>query len=360
MNGSERTPKRFPERLTVQLSPEASADLRKCADSARRLDAARHLQLLRDLDLHKMEERLRFDGEDFLADFPADMTDEVLHVGRGTQSSEAPKYVPAVPISASELQATTVAEFLGLLRELMKRSGVNRKQLHERSGVPKSTVYHWADPKTVALPSKPEQVRELAVACGLTKDQVDRIMQLWSGLRMPAVVLPEPEVEPEGEPNSTGTATEVETAKSASYRRYRNVDSGMYRHRFGRSARWWTFGSPEFGMMAISVMAVIMTTVLTWVNRRKMVGLEAEKSSFLADFISASVVPLAIAMVTSLGLLAIRRRDADKPKITLLRQSMRDKAIRTLERHEFRSGRIMMVQRVVYPDGRVDLSTIEE
>jgi len=115
----------------------------------------------------------------------------VVQAGRITsihlQSPAEPlnKFAPEVSTSASELQATSVAEFLDLLRELVNRSGANRKQLAERSGIPTSTVYHLLSPKTVSLPSKSQQVRALAAACGLTRDQLERVMQLWVELRNP-------------------------------------------------------------------------------------------------------------------------------------------------------------------------------
>lgn len=90
---------------------------------------------------------------------------------------------PLAPTSNSELHATTVAEFLELLRLVQLRSGLTLSQLSSKAGpgLPRSQAYSMLS--RGALPTKPGQVRLFLKTCGLPEDQVDRVLQLWSALR---------------------------------------------------------------------------------------------------------------------------------------------------------------------------------
>lgn len=84
------------------------------------------------------------------------------------------------PMLDSELQATTAKEFVGLLGDIQRRSGLSVPKWAQRAGVPRSQAYSLL--RRTTLPSKPEQVEALVVAAGLPVDQVQRVMRLWNEL----------------------------------------------------------------------------------------------------------------------------------------------------------------------------------
>lgn len=94
-------------------------------------------------------------------------------------------YEPAVATSDSELQATTVQEFLDLLRLLQKRSGLSFAKLAERAGadLSKSQAHAMVKDGRTGLPVRADQVRLFATACGLKAQQADRVVRLWAELR---------------------------------------------------------------------------------------------------------------------------------------------------------------------------------
>lgn len=81
----------------------------------------------------------------------------------------------------SELQATTPAEFTALLKTIQVRSKYNPTQIAQMAGLPRSQSYRLVTRQT--LPSKPEQVEAFVTVCGLSAEQVQRVMRLWSELR---------------------------------------------------------------------------------------------------------------------------------------------------------------------------------
>lgn len=90
---------------------------------------------------------------------------------------------PSVPTSLDELHATTVAEFLGLLKKIQLRSGLLLPEIARRAGraLPRSQAYSMLSRGN--LPTRPEQVRLFVTTCGLPEPQVVRVMELWTKLQ---------------------------------------------------------------------------------------------------------------------------------------------------------------------------------
>ncbi|WP_394614525.1 helix-turn-helix domain-containing protein [Lentzea sp. JNUCC 0626] len=84
------------------------------------------------------------------------------------------------PMLDSELQASSESEFTALLRTIQQRSGRNPAQVGKDARIPRSQAYSLISRAT--LPTRPDQVRRFADACGLPYDQVQRVMRLWSEL----------------------------------------------------------------------------------------------------------------------------------------------------------------------------------
>ncbi|MFC0431056.1 helix-turn-helix transcriptional regulator [Kutzneria buriramensis] len=97
-----------------------------------------------------------------------------------------PEPTAGVPTPASELQATTVTEFVQLLHTLRARANLRGVKLAERAGLPVSQLYSMTDVGRGKLPTKIEQVRDLVTACGLSPDQVARVVRLWEEIRNPS------------------------------------------------------------------------------------------------------------------------------------------------------------------------------
>ncbi|WHT21875.1 helix-turn-helix transcriptional regulator [Crossiella sp. CA-258035] len=121
------------------------------------------------------------------------------------------------PTSATELKASTVAEFLALLRTLQHRSGANRSRLAGRSGIPKSSLYNLLDRNRTVLPQNSDQVRRFVKACGLDEHAVTQVMRVWADLydqgRESSAAPPvTAEVDTSGEKDSTQTSTPVPAA----------------------------------------------------------------------------------------------------------------------------------------------------
>jgi len=117
---------------------------------------------------------------------PADVADvAVARRGANVPDLVAPMEGPARPTADTELQATTVGEFLVLLRRIRERSGLTVPRVAARTGglLPRSQAYTMVDAGRTKLPGKVEQVRAFAWACGLPGHQVDRVVRLWAELR---------------------------------------------------------------------------------------------------------------------------------------------------------------------------------
>ncbi|MFJ5988134.1 hypothetical protein [Lentzea sp. NPDC092896] len=92
-----------------------------------------------------------------------------------------PQVEPSVPTSLDELHASTVAEFIALLRTIRLRSGLSLPKIAERAGLPRSQAYSMLSRGN--LPTKPEQVRLFVITCGLPEPQVVQVMELWTKLQ---------------------------------------------------------------------------------------------------------------------------------------------------------------------------------
>ena len=242
------------------------------------------------------------------------------------QRADSPRYTPAAPIHASELQATSVAEFLDLLRELLKRSGVTRKRIAERSGVPQSTVYHLLSPKTTTLPTKMGQVRALAIACGLASDQVERVVRLWAELReLPAVAV----VDVDQAADAVGVDQAVE----------RPTAQGRVRS----AARLWRTANGNNRMLVLFSFALcaFAVTTLVW---------------FRSDFHVIALVGIVTAgMAGMFGL-----RHMTKSSVVVEQHTHPNGSVMTVERRERLDGVVTYVERITHADGRVDFTTRDE
>ncbi|WP_367127380.1 helix-turn-helix domain-containing protein [Saccharothrix sp. HUAS TT1] len=90
----------------------------------------------------------------------------------------------AIPVATSELEASTPAAFIALLRRVQVRSGLTPAEVSVRAGIPRSTAYRFVnDQKNTSLPTKMEQVRAFVAACGLPEPQVERVVVLWCELQ---------------------------------------------------------------------------------------------------------------------------------------------------------------------------------
>jgi hypothetical protein len=94
-------------------------------------------------------------------------------------------YQSVKPTEDIELKADTPIAFIALLRRLQLRSGVSPAKIAERAGrgLPRSQAYAFVEVGRTALPTKVAQVKLFAQACGLTADQVRRVVDLWAELR---------------------------------------------------------------------------------------------------------------------------------------------------------------------------------
>ncbi|GAA0645877.1 hypothetical protein GCM10010174_81170 [Kutzneria viridogrisea] len=94
-------------------------------------------------------------------------------------------YTPVEHTPIEELRASTPVEFVTLLRLLQQRSGVTAGRLCARgpSAGPgrfgRSQVYSMTNIVRGVLPTKGEQVRAFAVACGLDQHQVEELLRVW-------------------------------------------------------------------------------------------------------------------------------------------------------------------------------------
>ncbi|WP_146231352.1 hypothetical protein [Lentzea atacamensis] len=93
------------------------------------------------------------------------------------------KSQPLIPTSSDELDASTVAEFLALLKKIRLRSGLSLPKIAGLAGpaLPRSQAYSMLNRGT--LPTKPEQVRLFVTTCGLPEPQVAQVMELWARLQ---------------------------------------------------------------------------------------------------------------------------------------------------------------------------------
>ncbi|MFC0436162.1 helix-turn-helix transcriptional regulator [Kutzneria buriramensis] len=85
----------------------------------------------------------------------------------------------AVATRDDELMAATVPEFIGLLRTLRDRAKDTMSELAQRAGISRSQLYSMLNPKRGVLPTRVNQVKAFAQACGLPPRQVDRVVMLW-------------------------------------------------------------------------------------------------------------------------------------------------------------------------------------
>jgi hypothetical protein len=261
-----------------------------------------------------------------------------LASGTAHVSGEQATYVPAVPINASELQATSTAEFLDLLRELAKRSGANRKQLAERSGIPMSTTYYLLSPKTTTLPSKLEQVQALAHACGLTQNQVDRVTRLWVELRNPTAAIAAP-VKPQDELDALVLGDPVDEEVEVA-----DESNAVPLTMGGRLRRWSRTLLVESGAgMFVLLFAALVYGLLKVLQ---VTGVSATKLG--PEVILATAVA---AMAAKAWLNMTPRR----VQVEVLRRYTRpDGTVEQVEHHTSRDGTVTRVYRTVRPDGTVD------
>ncbi|MFE9746708.1 helix-turn-helix domain-containing protein [Saccharothrix saharensis] len=125
---------------------------------------------------------------------------------------EARKDEPrAVPVRDDELAAGTPAEFISLLRRIQVRSGLTPAEVAVRGGIPRSTAYRFVnDQKNTSLPTKMEQVRAFAVACGLPEAQVEKVVVVWCELQGAPVAASPPVAPPEPAPHEAAARTHDE------------------------------------------------------------------------------------------------------------------------------------------------------
>ncbi|PRY35088.1 helix-turn-helix domain-containing protein [Umezawaea tangerina] len=240
------------------------------------------------------------------------------------------RYIPAVPIHASELQATSVSEFLNLLRELLKRSGVNRKRIAERSGIPQSTVYHLLSPKTTTLPTKMVQVRMLAAACGLAPTEVERVSRLWIELReLPKIAA--------ADTDAVGVDQAVEPPSD------QHVVRPMLKKR--RAMKLMKRSLPTQLLPMFFILVPILLSVMMMV---------------MSEMSERGIIALPVVISVAAGMTAVYR-SWTKPKVMVVEQhTLSDGTVRTLERYERSNGSFGYLDRTVDPEGRVSFSQCDE
>ena len=87
-----------------------------------------------------------------------------------------------VQLMPEELDAANGLEFVGLLQEVLERSGMTGGQVAAKTGIGRSSVYRLVEKGRTGLPTKPEQVTRFLCGCGLQKRQVISVMRLWDEL----------------------------------------------------------------------------------------------------------------------------------------------------------------------------------
>ncbi|MEU3767912.1 hypothetical protein AB0E55_22910 [Amycolatopsis keratiniphila] len=87
-----------------------------------------------------------------------------------------------VVLEPEAIKATTPQEFVGLLRLVLQRSGMNAGQISVKTSISRSSAYNLVSATRTGLPTLPEQVLEFLCGCGLQMEQAADIMQLWSKL----------------------------------------------------------------------------------------------------------------------------------------------------------------------------------
>ncbi|WP_410659603.1 hypothetical protein [Amycolatopsis sp. lyj-112] len=87
-----------------------------------------------------------------------------------------------VVLEPEAFKATTPQEFVGLLRLVLERSGMNAGQIAAKTSISRSSAYNLVAANRTGLPRLPHQVLEFLCGCGLQLQQVGQIMRLWTRL----------------------------------------------------------------------------------------------------------------------------------------------------------------------------------
>uniref|UniRef100_UPI003F49AF24 hypothetical protein n=1 Tax=Saccharothrix espanaensis TaxID=103731 RepID=UPI003F49AF24 len=90
---------------------------------------------------------------------------------------------PCVPTADRDLRAGDPREFAMLLDTIRVNAGITASRLATLATVPRNSVYLMLNPDRGVLPTKADSVRNVAVACGLPHDQVEKVMMIWFTLR---------------------------------------------------------------------------------------------------------------------------------------------------------------------------------
>lgn len=85
-----------------------------------------------------------------------------------------------LPVKNSELNATSIYEFVVLLKMLFKRSGLRMDWIAQQLRISRSASYNLIDVKLLRFPGDPTIVKEFVALCGLPAHQQDRVMRLWA------------------------------------------------------------------------------------------------------------------------------------------------------------------------------------
>lgn len=70
-----------------------------------------------------------------------------------------------------------------LLDTIRANAGITAGRLAAVAAVPRNSVYLMLNPERDVLPTKPDNVRNVAIACGLPPNQVEKVMTIWVTLR---------------------------------------------------------------------------------------------------------------------------------------------------------------------------------
>lgn len=92
---------------------------------------------------------------------------------------------PRLPVPYDgQMPATTVAEFMWLLREIRRRANLTAGQiaLYSDGTLPRSTAYNFVSDKNPRLPKNRGQVEAFCRACKLGEEQTSAILRNWAAL----------------------------------------------------------------------------------------------------------------------------------------------------------------------------------
>lgn len=81
-------------------------------------------------------------------------------------------------------EINTTRDFAMFLRTVGTRSGMTAALIARRTGIHRSQIYLLTNPDRCGLPRNPEQLYTFMSACGMQPEQIEKVIDRWTMLRM--------------------------------------------------------------------------------------------------------------------------------------------------------------------------------